>query len=66
MALRFFRTCVALSDDFYYTNLVKQNVFEPTIRLLLDTDGKDCLLNSACLDLLEYIRRVSIFFSCYK
>lgn len=62
VALRFFRACVTLSDDFYNLNLVKQNIFEPTIRLLLDTDGKDCLLNSACLDLIEHIRRENIKF----
>lgn len=59
-ALRFFRTCIALSDEFYNRNLIKHNVFEPTIRVLLDTDGRDCLLNSACLELLEFIRKVSL------
>lgn len=59
-ALRFFRVCVAVGDEFYNRSLIKQNIFEPTIRVLLDTNGRDCLLNSACLDLLEFIRKVSI------
>ncbi|KAI7896594.1 component of IIS longevity pathway SMK-1-domain-containing protein [Mucor mucedo] len=59
-ALRFFRTCIALSDEFYNRNLIKHNIFEPTIRVLLDTDGRDCLLNSACLELLEFIRKENI------
>lgn len=59
-ALRFFRVCVTMSDEFYQKTLIKHNVFEPTIRVLLDTNGRDCLLNSACLELLEYIRKASI------
>ncbi|ORZ17865.1 component of IIS longevity pathway SMK-1-domain-containing protein [Absidia repens] len=55
-ALRFFRTCVGLLDDFFNRHLIKHNIFESTIRVLLDTDGKANLLNSACLELLEFIR----------
>ncbi|KAI8339584.1 component of IIS longevity pathway SMK-1-domain-containing protein [Chlamydoabsidia padenii] len=54
-ALRFFRVCVGLLDDFYNRHLIKHNVFESTIRLLLDTDGKGNVLNSNCLELLEFI-----------
>lgn len=57
-ALRFFRACVGVMDPFYNQNLIKQNVFEPTIRVLLDTDGRNNLLNSACLEILEFIRKV--------
>ncbi|KAI9345765.1 component of IIS longevity pathway SMK-1-domain-containing protein [Pilaira anomala] len=60
VALKFFRTCVSFCDDFCNTQLIDHNIFEPTIRVLLDTNGKDCLLNSACLDLLEFIRRENI------
>ncbi|KAI8094717.1 component of IIS longevity pathway SMK-1-domain-containing protein [Thamnidium elegans] len=60
VALKFFRTCISLADDFYNRNLTKHNIFEPTIRVLLDTDSRDCLLNSACLDLLEFIRKENI------
>lgn len=57
-ALRFFRACVGVMDGFYNQNLIKQNVFEPTIRVLLDTDGRNNLLNSACIEILEFIRKV--------
>ena len=60
MALRLFKTCITIQNELYVKDLISQNVFEPTIRLLLDTDGRNCLLNSACLDLIEYIRRVSV------
>ncbi|KAG0163527.1 Platinum sensitivity protein [Apophysomyces sp. BC1034] len=59
-ALRLFRTCISLTDDFYNRHLVKHNIFEPTIRVVLDTDGRDNLLNSACLELLEFIRKENI------
>ncbi|CDS11906.1 hypothetical protein LRAMOSA04102 [Lichtheimia ramosa] len=59
-ALRFFRACVGVMDPFYNQNLIKQNVFEPTIRVLLDTDGRNNLLNSACLEILEFIRKENI------
>ncbi|KAJ8662157.1 hypothetical protein O0I10_001850 [Lichtheimia ornata] len=59
-ALRFFRACVGVMDGFYNQNLIKQNVFEPTIRVLLDTDGRNNLLNSACIEILEFIRKENI------
>ncbi|KAF1799349.1 component of IIS longevity pathway SMK-1-domain-containing protein [Mucor lusitanicus] len=58
--LRFFRVCVSICDEFYNRSLIKNNIFEATIRVLLDTKGQDCLLNSACLDLLEFIRKENI------
>lgn len=57
-ALRFFRACVGQLDEFYNKNLIKFNIFEPTVRVFLDTDGRNNLLNSACLELLEFIRKV--------
>ncbi|KAG2209143.1 hypothetical protein INT45_004552, partial [Circinella minor] len=59
-ALRVFRTCIGLMDEFYTRHLIKFNIFEPTIRVFLDTDGRDNLLNSACLELVEFIRRENI------
>ncbi|KAI7900067.1 component of IIS longevity pathway SMK-1-domain-containing protein [Cokeromyces recurvatus] len=59
-ALRFIRICISISDEFYIQCLLKNKVFEPTIRIFLDTNGRDCLLNSACLELLEYIRKENI------
>ncbi|KAI8138592.1 component of IIS longevity pathway SMK-1-domain-containing protein [Fennellomyces sp. T-0311] len=59
-ALRVFRTCIGLMDEFYTRQLMKFNIFEPTIRVLLDTDGRNNLLNSACLEVLEFIRRENV------
>ncbi|KAI8380880.1 component of IIS longevity pathway SMK-1-domain-containing protein [Radiomyces spectabilis] len=59
-ALRLVRTCVGTMDDFYIRFMIKNNLFEPTIRVLLDTDGQNNLLNSACLELFEFIRKENV------
>ncbi|CAO3643684.1 unnamed protein product [Cunninghamella blakesleeana] len=53
--LRVFRTCVGQLDDFYNRSLIKHNIFEPTIRVLLDTNRQYNALNSACIELFEFI-----------
>ncbi|KAI8071347.1 hypothetical protein BC940DRAFT_167287 [Gongronella butleri] len=55
--LRFFRTVVGTNDDFYIRQLIKHQVFEPTIRVFLDTDQRNNLLNSAFLELIDYISK---------
>lgn len=58
-ALRFFRTCIGLNDEFYIRYLVKHNVAQHVVDLLLSTNNKNNLLNSACIEFFEYIRHVS-------
>jgi protein phosphatase-4 regulatory subunit 3 len=60
IALKFFRTCVGLQDEFYIRHMVKYKLFEPILNLLIETMPRDNLLNSACLEFFEFIRRVSI------
>ncbi|KAF9384342.1 Platinum sensitivity protein [Podila verticillata] len=55
-ALRFFRTCIGLNDDFYVRYLIKHNVAQHVVDLLLSTNNKNNLLNSACIEFFEYIR----------
>jgi uncharacterized membrane protein required for colicin V production len=59
-AIRVFRACVGTKDDFYLRNLIKNQVFEPIMRTLLDTQGRDNLLNSSILELLEFIRKENL------
>lgn len=59
-ALKFFRTCVGLQDEFYIRHMVKNKLFEPILNVVVETMPKDNLLNSACLEFFEYIRRVSV------
>lgn len=60
MALKFFRTCLNLSDAFYYDELMKYNIFGPILDIVYETMPRDNLLNSACLELFEFIKRESI------
>ncbi|KAF9565122.1 Platinum sensitivity protein [Mortierella alpina] len=59
-ALRFFRTCIGLNDDFYHRYLLKCNVIQHIVDLLLSTGNKNNLLNSACIEFFEFIRNENI------
>lgn len=50
------RVCVGTKDEAYYRHFIKLNVFGPIISALVDTKSKYNLLNSACLELFEFIR----------
>lgn len=56
-ALRYFRVCVGMNDEFFNRHLIKNNLFEPIVDLLLISSKKDNLLNSAMLEFFETIRR---------
>ncbi|KAF9425823.1 Platinum sensitivity protein [Podila epigama] len=55
-ALRFFRMIIGQNDDFYNRYLVKHNVVQHIVDLLLSTNNRNNLLNSACIEFFEYIR----------
>ncbi|CAG8554708.1 352_t:CDS:10 [Diversispora eburnea] len=59
-ALRCLRACIGMKEDFYNRHFVRNNLFDPIIRLLIETEGKNNLLNSSCLELFEFIRRENI------
>eukprot|EP00962_Isochrysis_galbana_P033643 scaffold11310_cov107-Isochrysis_galbana.AAC.8 len=59
-AIRFFRTCVGLKDEFYNRYIVKHRCFEPLIAQLRANIGRDNLVHSAILELLEFVRRENI------
>ncbi|KAI8583247.1 hypothetical protein K450DRAFT_222684 [Umbelopsis ramanniana AG] len=59
-AIRVFRACVGTKDDFYLRNLIKNHVFEPIVRTLLNTQGRDNLLNSSILELFDFIRKENL------
>lgn len=40
--------------------MIKNNLFEPILNVVLETMPRDNLLNSACLEFFEFIRRVRI------
>ena len=59
-ALKFFRTAISLQDQFYSQQIVKSQSFEPIINIVIETMPRDNLLNSACLELFEFIRKETI------
>ncbi|KAG0125505.1 component of IIS longevity pathway SMK-1-domain-containing protein [Tuber indicum] len=59
-ALKFFRTCVGLQDEFYIRHMIKWKLFGPILGIVIDTMPRDNLLNSACLEFFEFIKRENI------
>lgn len=59
-ALKFFRVCVGLQDEFYIRHMIKNKLFEPILNIVIETMPRDNLLNSACLEFFEFIKRVSV------
>ena len=60
MALKWFRTCVGLGDEFHNRQMIQQQLFAPILAIVEATMPRDNLLNSACLELFEYIRREGV------
>ncbi|KAF2201789.1 DUF625-domain-containing protein [Delitschia confertaspora ATCC 74209] len=59
-ALKYFRTSVGLHDDFHTSQIIKNRLFEPILQILFETMPRNNLLNSACLELFEFIKRENI------
>ncbi|KAM0716561.1 hypothetical protein Q7P37_008006 [Cladosporium fusiforme] len=60
MALKWFRVCIGLQDEFHNRQLIQHRLFEPILNIVYETMPRDNLLNSACLELFEYIKRENI------
>merc|ERR1719217_1333882 len=59
-AMRFFRTCVGLKDEFYNRYIVKNKCFEPVLAQLMRNRTRDNLVHSSILELFDFIRRENI------
>lgn len=59
-ALKFFRTAVSLQDQFYAAQVIKSEALDAILGIVIDTMPRDNLLNSACLELFEFIRKETI------
>jgi protein phosphatase-4 regulatory subunit 3 len=61
-ALRFIRACIGTKDyEIIYRHFIskEKDIFGHIVRALLVTKGKDNLINSACLEFFEFIRKVN-------
>ena len=45
-----------MKDDFYYRYLTKMDVFAPVFAILTKYEGRNNMVNSAVVDLLEFVR----------
>ncbi|XP_058691739.1 uncharacterized protein LOC131577712 [Poecile atricapillus] len=59
-ALRFMRKIIGLKDDLYNRYITKRNLFEPVVNAVLDKRNRCNLLQSALLELFEFIRMQDI------
>ena len=51
---------MGLQDDYYNRQIMQKNHFAPILGLVIETMPRDNLLNSACLELFEYIKRENV------
>uniref|UniRef100_A0A7M4F541 Protein phosphatase 4 regulatory subunit 3B n=1 Tax=Crocodylus porosus TaxID=8502 RepID=A0A7M4F541_CROPO len=65
-ALRFMRRIIGLKDEFYNRYITKGNLFEPVINALLDNGTRYNLLNSAVIELFEFIRVAFLAILCVR
>jgi protein phosphatase-4 regulatory subunit 3 len=62
-ALRLLRKVLSLKDDLYIRYIVKGNLFKPVIDALMRNKGRYNLLDSAIIEMFEFIRTVSFSYS---
>jgi protein phosphatase-4 regulatory subunit 3 len=62
-ALRFLRKIVALKDEQYNITIVRSNLFAPIVEAFKANKRRYNLLNSALIELFEFIRQVKFCYS---
>ncbi|KAL1500788.1 hypothetical protein ABEB36_006231 [Hypothenemus hampei] len=63
-ALRFMRKLISLKDEFYNRYIIKGNLFAPVIDAFLNNKGRYNLLDSAIIEMFEFIRLEDIKTLC--
>jgi hypothetical protein len=59
-AVRFLRACVGLKDEFYNRYIIKNSLFAPVMKAFAANGSRYNLLNSAVLELVDFIRKENI------
>ncbi|KAJ9098807.1 hypothetical protein QFC19_006284 [Naganishia cerealis] len=59
-SLRYFKACLKAGTHFIHRHLIKYELMLPMLELLESESPRDNMLSSACLDILEVIRRDNI------
>ncbi|KAJ4138133.1 Platinum sensitivity protein [Fusarium equiseti] len=60
VAIRFFRSVIGMQDEFYIKHLVEKQVLGPILEVLIETMPRDNLLDSACLEFFEFIKKETV------
>lgn len=60
-ALRFMRKIVGLKEEFYNRYIVKGNLFKPIVEAFVANGDRYNLLNSAMIELFEFVKAVSFW-----
>ncbi|GLH05730.1 Serine/threonine-protein phosphatase 4 regulatory subunit 3 [Gryllus bimaculatus] len=63
-ALRFMRKIIALKDEFYNRYIIKGNLFAPVVDAFVRNNGRYNLLDSAILEMFEFIKLEDIRSLC--
>ncbi|KAK5647858.1 hypothetical protein RI129_002750 [Pyrocoelia pectoralis] len=63
-ALRFMRKLIALKDEFYNRYIIKGNLFAPVIDAFVKNNGRYNLLDSAIIEMFEFIKLEDIKTLC--
>ncbi|PSS01531.1 Serine/threonine-protein phosphatase 4 regulatory subunit like [Actinidia chinensis var. chinensis] len=59
-AVRFFRTLISRNDEHLMNHIVKSNLLKPIVEAFVDNGSRYNLLNSAVLELFEYVRKENL------
>merc|ERR1712130_444787 len=59
-AIRFFRTCVGLTDEVYIRHIVHHQLLDPIMELFFNNGARYNLLNSVIIELINFIRQANI------
>ena len=65
-ALRFLRKTISLKEEIYNKYIVKSNLLEPVVEALKTNASRYNILNSAVIELFDFIRTVSPIKEYYK
>lgn len=58
--VRFFRAFVGMKDEFYNRHIIKHELFGPLLKVFIENGSKYNLLNSAILELFDFIKKENI------
>ncbi|ODN80464.1 hypothetical protein L202_02704 [Cryptococcus amylolentus CBS 6039] len=56
-ALRYLKACLRTPNHFIHRHFVKNDLFEPLLTLMEDETSKDNMMSSACMEVVEQIRK---------